>query len=696
MFLTACILYYIWSWPSILRSESGELATPSLDAPLQDIVAWDDQGREGNFTAQGIFALEPFFSAASEAGLYVIARPGPYINAESSGGGYPGWLNQRNATTRTPDYLPYTANYVAQIAAIIARAQITNGGPVIVLQPENEYSYPTSTVQFPNREYFAAVQEQYKEAGMVVPLISNDGGPYGLFAPGTGLGAADIYGHDDYPLGFDCGSLSLWANNSLPTQYKRLHQLQSPSTPFSIMELQAGAFDPWGGSTFNNCAQLLNEEFERVFYKNNYAAGIKILNLYMVTSNVGRTLYHTDAYNYWVLDLSEFAPFNNFTTASATSIIARLSFQVTGESIRPGYLLRTASYNYHRGLFITGDLNETSFLEIIGGIPRVCNRLTFNGSTVSLHRSSEGILKGFVPYFPPKFSMPVISDLNWKYIDGLPEILPSYNDSSWPRANLTHSNNTVRQLTTPTSLYGSDYGFHTSNLLFRGRFMAAGIEKTLQLDTQGGTAYAASVFLNQTSLGSFPGTSAQAVSNLTSRSPPSPQAKNASSPSSSTQWASTKTSSSAATRTRTPAASSTTPFPAAPSPPSAGKSPATSAAKTTATARAGPLHIPTDYAGTPVHYDIPMSFVFTNSTMAAKRPGIARSYGVPCAGGDCELRRDELRGGVAVGDGGLRGGSGDPAGGYGGDSDWVWEGGDGAGAAVGEAGGGLLIGDGVG
>ena len=29
---------------------------------------------------------------AQEAGLYVIARPGPYINAETDGGGFPGWL----------------------------------------------------------------------------------------------------------------------------------------------------------------------------------------------------------------------------------------------------------------------------------------------------------------------------------------------------------------------------------------------------------------------------------------------------------------------------------------------------------------------------------------------------------------------------------------------------------------------------
>ena len=48
------------------------------------------EGKEGDFSAEGVFALEPFFDAAKEAGIYLLARPGPYINAESSGGGYPG------------------------------------------------------------------------------------------------------------------------------------------------------------------------------------------------------------------------------------------------------------------------------------------------------------------------------------------------------------------------------------------------------------------------------------------------------------------------------------------------------------------------------------------------------------------------------------------------------------------------------
>ena len=54
------------------------------------------EGKQGNFTAEGIFSLEPFFEAAQQAGIYLLARPGPYINAESSGGGFPGQLIKAN------------------------------------------------------------------------------------------------------------------------------------------------------------------------------------------------------------------------------------------------------------------------------------------------------------------------------------------------------------------------------------------------------------------------------------------------------------------------------------------------------------------------------------------------------------------------------------------------------------------------
>ena len=74
----------------------------------------------------------------------------------------------------------------------------------------------------------------------------------------------------------------------------------------------------------------------------------------------------------------------------------------------------------------------------------------------------------------------------------------------WTSASLTSSNNTERNLTTPVSLYASDYGYNTGYLLYRGKFRSNGNE-TLHLETQGGSAFGHSVWLNETFVGSFSG-----------------------------------------------------------------------------------------------------------------------------------------------------------------------------------------------
>ncbi|KAB5559873.1 glycoside hydrolase family 35 protein [Coniochaeta sp. 2T2.1] len=241
------------------------------------------EGKPGEFRAEGVFDYDTFLTACKEVGLYVIARPGPYINAEVSGGGFPGWLQRVKGHPRTDDedYLHATDNYIASIGKIIAKHQITNGGPVILYQPENEYSGAVG-VEFPNADYMQYVEDQARKAGIIVPFVSNDAFPGGHNAPGTGQGEVDIYGHDGYPLGFDCANPNTWPAKALPTNWYATHENQSASTPYTIPEFQGGSFDPWGGWGFEQCYQLINHEQERVFYKNNYAAGVTIFNLYMI------------------------------------------------------------------------------------------------------------------------------------------------------------------------------------------------------------------------------------------------------------------------------------------------------------------------------------------------------------------------------------------------------------------------------
>ncbi|KAJ2980248.1 hypothetical protein NUW58_g6995 [Xylaria curta] len=268
------------------------------------------EGNPGRFIAEGVFAYEPFFSAASEAGIYLFARPGPYVNAEISGGGYPGWLQRNPGTLRTNEtaYMDATENYVAHIGNIVAKAQITNGGPVVLLQAENEYVRTTAGfdrefapetlkiekshlfiiqtnganwVKFPDFKYIDGVNQQYRKAGVVVPLVNNEAAIIGLITPGK-PGGPDIYGHDSYPIGWDCANPeNNWTPGKLPTNWRQLHLEQSPNTPYSIPEFQGGAIDNWGGPGLEGCAVMTNHEFERIFFKNTFSFGIKLFNVYM-------------------------------------------------------------------------------------------------------------------------------------------------------------------------------------------------------------------------------------------------------------------------------------------------------------------------------------------------------------------------------------------------------------------------------
>lgn len=246
------------------------------------------EGNPGEFTAEGVFALEEWFKAAKEAGIYLIARPGPYINSESSGGGFPGWMQRvrgDNGTLRTTsgDFLSATENYMKHITKIIADAQITNGGPVILVQAENEYSVFAGHQSGPVGEYMERVIDQLRDGGIIVPIVNNDVSNTAINAPGTGAGEVDIYGMNSYTVPVSCLNLDDWPAGRLRTNEWEVHLRNSPKTPSAVLEFQAGSYAEWGVPvTYDVCYESVNEQFGRVVYKNAYASGMKVISLYML------------------------------------------------------------------------------------------------------------------------------------------------------------------------------------------------------------------------------------------------------------------------------------------------------------------------------------------------------------------------------------------------------------------------------
>lgn len=171
--------------------------------------------------------------------------------------------------------------------------------------------------------------------------------------------------------------------------------------------------------------------------------------------------------------------------------------------IKGAYLIRTA-VGINDRMFLTGDVIESTTIQILGGAPETLSSLQFNGKALNFDIDESGTVIAYIE--KPKFSyeIPDLASLQWKAIDSLPEISSSYSDKNWVNAR-EKSYNDRQKLRTPTSLLASDYGYNWGYHLFRGHFQSTGAEKTFTLHTRGGSAYGVSVWLDDQFIGSFAG-----------------------------------------------------------------------------------------------------------------------------------------------------------------------------------------------
>lgn len=215
-------------------------------------------------------ALEEFVALARELGVWMILRVGPYVCAEWDAGGFPHWVIEKQFPLRSdaPESIATSQGWYNHVLPIVRENMIATGGPVIMIQIENEYDY----WKLPDTQkmaYLTALAHMVWNAGIDVPIITNwasqarqNKDPVMARIMDTG---------DFYPR---------W--NVVKEVVPALEKLrkEEPKSPVGIAELQGGWFSQYGGKLSEdqdgvNAAQL------NLLTKTVIETGATFLNFYM-------------------------------------------------------------------------------------------------------------------------------------------------------------------------------------------------------------------------------------------------------------------------------------------------------------------------------------------------------------------------------------------------------------------------------
>ena len=128
---------------------------------------------EGRFEFSGMTDVRRMLQLCQANGMWAILRPGPYCCAEVEYGGLPWWTAKYpEVTIRSNDvrYVAWSRRYFEQVARQVADLQVTRGGPLLLLQLENEFGM----ISRGNVEHLATLRNLAREVGFDIPLFTCD------------------------------------------------------------------------------------------------------------------------------------------------------------------------------------------------------------------------------------------------------------------------------------------------------------------------------------------------------------------------------------------------------------------------------------------------------------------------------------------------------------------------------------------
>ena len=224
---------------------------------VETYTCWNlHEPREGEFDFSGMLDIEEYVKIATEVGLYVVLRPGPYICAEWELGGLPAWLlTYENMDLRCMDelYLSKVRRYYEQLLGRLRPHMAANGGNIVMLQVENEYgSYGN------DKDYLRAILDIYKDLGIESVFFTSDGPSHTMLNGGTLPGVLSVANFGSRP------------DIHVTTMYEKF-----PDQPYMCGEYWNGWFEHWGEKAHARDPQEVINDF-KMFVDNDWS-----INVYM-------------------------------------------------------------------------------------------------------------------------------------------------------------------------------------------------------------------------------------------------------------------------------------------------------------------------------------------------------------------------------------------------------------------------------
>ncbi|XP_021716454.1 beta-galactosidase 17-like isoform X1 [Chenopodium quinoa] len=225
---------------------------------IQTYVPWNlHEPSPGDLKFNGIADIVSFLKLCQKLGFFVMLRPGPYICAEWDLGGFPAWLLATEPTLRLrssdPMYLELVDKWWGILLPVVAPLLYGNGGPIIMVQIENEYgSYADDKAYLHH-----LVKLARRHLGDDIILYTTDGGTRVTLKKGTILGD-NVYSAVDFTTG----------DQPWPI-FKLQKEFNAPgkSPPLSS-EFYTGWLTHWGEKLAKTDADFTAAELEKILLRN--------------------------------------------------------------------------------------------------------------------------------------------------------------------------------------------------------------------------------------------------------------------------------------------------------------------------------------------------------------------------------------------------------------------------------------------